>query len=221
VYWVYQTRPACPVDPDGVPRRELHDADAEPGTYRGRKRLRGNAPEEKNPAMRGFYSAPGEIRTPDLRFRRPLRGCSPVSASRGSACVSARWPLRPDRAGSVAFPLPRRSGSSGSPRRAGSARMATNDKPAPHTPRATLELGTPNVGLSLACSSKPRSSSSAPQQGRVTSRGVAAAARLDLGRRRSGRCPGGAAGHRRPTALGNGSQTRRRGSRRPPCRSPG
>jgi hypothetical protein len=32
---------------------------------------RHNSPETKTPPERGFPSAPGEIRTPDLRFRRP------------------------------------------------------------------------------------------------------------------------------------------------------
>jgi hypothetical protein len=35
---------------------------------------RGYARHRKAPSLRGFRSAPGEIRTPDLRFRRRLDG---------------------------------------------------------------------------------------------------------------------------------------------------
>jgi hypothetical protein len=45
---------------------------AYPGTDSGHVTELEQPPErQESPAVRGFLSAPGEIRTPDLRFRRP------------------------------------------------------------------------------------------------------------------------------------------------------
>src|SRR5581483_11143013 len=63
--------------------------------------------EQKSPAVRGFCSAPGEIRTPDLRFRRPtlypaeLRARR-VDSSLGVHAVAVR-PLTLERPGSASF----------------------------------------------------------------------------------------------------------------------